>query len=266
MNARSGNPSDANKGAASEDKLDQILAKLRKLDQLDVLEEKIDRIAKDLKEDVSRVEDKVDALATRVVSLERQVRKRNLLWFGVEEQQDPGKNKTDLASLLNLINNTMGVVCTQEDFEEPVRYGRTQREGVCRPICIEVRRLELKGKILSARQTLSETSIYVKEDLPREERERRKAWRAANLKETRKRPPTSPLDEKIRQNPRTGNLRHAPKNGAGSAQSNGKGHQLGTQYDAQSIKMHLLKYSFQDDSGLSLPLAKDSPKSWRFPK
>ncbi|CAB0015122.1 unnamed protein product, partial [Nesidiocoris tenuis] len=89
MNARSGNPSDANKGAASEDKLDQILAKLRKLDQLDVLEEKIDRIAKDLKEDVSRVEDKVDALATRVVSLERQVRKRNLLWFGVEEQQDP---------------------------------------------------------------------------------------------------------------------------------------------------------------------------------
>ncbi|BES91481.1 Hypothetical protein NTJ_04292 [Nesidiocoris tenuis] len=218
MNARSGNPSDANKGAASEDKLDQILAKLRKLDQLDVLEEKIDRIAKDLKEDVSRVEDKVDALATRVVSLERQVRKRNLLWFGVEEQQDLGKNKTDLASLLDLINNTMGVVCTQEDFEEPVRYGRTQREGVCRPICIEVRSLELKRKILSARQTLSETSIYVKEDLPIEERERRKAWRAANLKETRKRPPTSPLDEKIRQNPRTGNIRHAQKNGAGSSQ------------------------------------------------
>ncbi|BES92809.1 Hypothetical protein NTJ_05620 [Nesidiocoris tenuis] len=105
----------------------------------------------------------------------------------------------------------MGVVCTRDDFEEPIRFGRIQREGVCRPICIEVRRLDLKEKLLSARPTLSKTTIYVKEDLPKEERERRKAWRAANLKEPRKRPPASPLDEKDRHNPRLGNLKYVPK-------------------------------------------------------
>ncbi|KAF6197817.1 hypothetical protein GE061_008784 [Apolygus lucorum] len=58
-------------GLLNSAKLDQILAKL---DKLDTLETKIDNVSASLNEEVKKIDSKLDAQGARIVMLERQVK------------------------------------------------------------------------------------------------------------------------------------------------------------------------------------------------
>ncbi|BES92627.1 Hypothetical protein NTJ_05436 [Nesidiocoris tenuis] len=149
-------------------KLDWIIAKLSKLD---TLEEKLDKVSNDLRGDVNKIETKLDQQGARLVRLERQVRKRNIIWMGVQEQKDGGTD--DKACIVALVRNEMKLEFSESDIEEIYRIG-IRADGKNRPICMELKSLAIKKAIIAAKGSLAPLTIMVKEDIPPEERERRK--------------------------------------------------------------------------------------------
>ncbi|KAF6216943.1 hypothetical protein GE061_001294 [Apolygus lucorum] len=183
-------------GQLNSAKLDQILTKLEKLD---VLEMKIDDVSTSLKDDVKKIESKLDAQGARVIQLERQVRKRNLILMGMSERSQGVED--DLSGVVDLIQNGMRISCSPDDIEDLYRLGKPT-VGKNRPICFELKTLALKRQILAARALLSGSNMTIKEDLPPEERERRRLfWEAKRTTQNlnplgqRKRPPSSPIDK-----------------------------------------------------------------------
>lgn len=108
------------------------------------------------------LEEKIESQNSRINYLERSLRKKNLLFFGVEETE---KNYMDLErKVLDIINNVLKVKCDSSCMESVRRLG--QRGEKVRPIVLTLVTLGLKIQIQKNKKKLETTTYYIKEDFP----------------------------------------------------------------------------------------------------
>lgn len=112
------------------------------------------------------LESKIEEQQLQIDRLEREVRKKNLIFFGVEETE---KNYNELQNMiLDIINNIMGISCQYWEIESFRRMGR--KGNKLRPIAVTFttvgRKIELLRKRKSLESSDTTSSIYIKEDFP----------------------------------------------------------------------------------------------------
>lgn len=123
----------------------------------------------------------VEDQSQRIQQLERTIRKKNLIFFGIEEGE---RNYFDLQqNILNILKQKMGLNYNETNIEEARRLGKKDG-GKTRPIVVTLTTLGMKINILKNKKKLNDTPYYIKEDFPREVIEERKKL-SAQLKEER---------------------------------------------------------------------------------
>lgn len=125
------------------------------------------------------LENKLCEQETRIDALERNIRRKNIVFFGLEEKEKSyiGLQK----SILDLINNTMRVRCNDTEIECVRRLGK--RGEKTRPVILTVTTMGKKLEILKNAKNLKETKYYIKEDYPQKILEKRKILQAEVEKE-----------------------------------------------------------------------------------
>ncbi|CAG5033334.1 unnamed protein product [Parnassius apollo] len=92
--------------------------------------------------------------------MERQIRMKNIVLFGLEENE---KSYEDLENnIIKLLNEHLNANCTLQDIESALKLGRKREKP--RPIKITFCKLSLKIKILKTKKRLDCTNYYIKED------------------------------------------------------------------------------------------------------
>lgn len=117
-----------------------------------------------------QLEIKVDQQQATLDILEKQIRRKNILFFGIEETE---RNYNDLQNLiLDTINNIMQVQCQQYEIETVRRMGK--RNERTRPIVVTLTTLGKKIELLKKSKFLENTNFYIKEDYPPKVLQKRK--------------------------------------------------------------------------------------------
>lgn len=108
------------------------------------------------------LEKKIEEQSNKINNLERQCRRRNLIFFGVEEIE---KSYDELEKMvINIINTNIKVSCDTYNIEAVRRVGKKGEK--VRPIAITFNTLGFKLKIQKNKHNLQNTSYYLKEDYP----------------------------------------------------------------------------------------------------
>lgn len=117
------------------------------------------------------MEEKIEKQEQRLKYVEKEMRKKNILIFGVPET-DSSYEKLE-NNILHLVNNTMKVHLTRPEIEAATRRGKKEENKV-RPIVLTLTTLGTKIRILKSKKTLEHTNYYIKEDFTPEIQEKRK--------------------------------------------------------------------------------------------
>lgn len=160
--------------------------RLQKVDMLEMKEDIKNTINnsfnerfKILEENNEHLEQKIESQKITIDNLERFIRRKNLLIFGVEERE---KSYHDLEKIvLNILNNLMNIKCDYQSIESLRRLGRKEEKG--RPIVITLFTMGLKIQIQKNKNKLENTPYYIKEDYPLEVRNKRKELQVQLQKE-----------------------------------------------------------------------------------
>lgn len=130
-----------------------------------------------LKRENEEVKRENQHLKSRLKIAESQLKKYNLVFYGITEEE----NRIDeIDSIVNLINEKIGVVCRFTDIRDYHRIGqKTQDKN--RPIVIEFINYQLKVDILKNTKNLKGTRIFISKDYTPEEYGQQKVLRQ-NLK------------------------------------------------------------------------------------
>lgn len=151
--------------------------KQQKVEMLDMKEEIKNTIISNMNEKFQGLELKTELLEQQLESqkkkidnMERLMRKKNLLFFGVEERE---KSYQDLLkTVLEIINKYLIIECNENSVEFVRRLGR--RGENLRPIVVTLSTMGLKIKLLKNKKKLASTPFYIKEDFPQEILKKRK--------------------------------------------------------------------------------------------
>lgn len=136
----------------------QVMAKVQ--ENLQELNENFTQKLEHIELKTKELEEKFEKQQMNLERLEQQLRKRNIIFFGLEEDE---KCYTDLEkTILNILNHTMKIACEQRDIELVRRLGK--RNGNTRPVALTVTTMGLKIKILRNKKLLQNSNIYLKED------------------------------------------------------------------------------------------------------
>lgn len=112
----------------------------------------------------SNLEIRINQQQKAIDYLERQARKKNLIFYGVEES---GHGYEELQStLLRCIKNNMNISIEQSEIEFVRRLGK--RENKTRPLLVTFTTMGRKIEILKNKETLKASLIKIKEDFPQE--------------------------------------------------------------------------------------------------
>lgn len=149
----------------------------QKVDMLDMKEDikntiisNINEKFKTLESKNELLEQKIETQAIKIKILENNLRRKNLLIFGVAEHE---KHYWDLMSnVLDIINNKLHIKCDSNSIECVRRLGK-QGEKV-RPIIITFTTIGLKIKIQQNKKKLQSTPYSIQEDFPPEILNKRK--------------------------------------------------------------------------------------------
>ncbi|XP_052739968.1 uncharacterized protein LOC128198453 [Bicyclus anynana] len=106
------------------------------------------------------LEQKLEQQQIHLDRVDQHLKKRNIIIFGLEEQENYYSQLEDI--VLDLLNNVMKIPCDQRDIESVKRVGK--KKGYIRPVVVTVTTMGLKLKILRSKNLLRDTSIYLKED------------------------------------------------------------------------------------------------------
>lgn len=129
----------------------------------------IDEKFKKLDEKTFKMEKKIQEQEDRINQLERTVRRKNLIFFGLKETE---RSYDELVKIIiDLIVNKLKIPCEKLEIDTVRRLGRN---GSVRPIVVTFSTTGKKIEILKNRAPLKETDIYVKEDFPKNVLEKRK--------------------------------------------------------------------------------------------
>lgn len=116
------------------------------------------------------LEQKLETQIKITDNFERSNRRKNLLFFGVEETE---KSYHDLENkLLDIINNKLNINCDETGIEFAKRLGKKSEK--VRPIVVTLLTMGLKIQIQKNKKSLNGTLYYIKEDFPLEVLNKRK--------------------------------------------------------------------------------------------
>lgn len=122
----------------------------------------IDEKFKHIEERTNRIEQKVEQQQKAIDFFDRQLRKRNIIFFGVEEKE---RNYDELLKIiLEIINEIMGIPCQKWEIETTIRMGK--KTGKIRPVIVTISTTGRKLELLRNKKKLMNTAIYIKEDYP----------------------------------------------------------------------------------------------------
>lgn len=125
------------------------------------------------------LEQQLEIQKNKIDNMERFMRKRNVLFFGVEERE---RSYQELEKkVLDIINNIQNIKCNENNIESVRRLGRKGTK--IRPIVVTLTTMGLKIKILKAKKTLESSTYYLKEDFPPEIQNKRKELQSELEKE-----------------------------------------------------------------------------------
>lgn len=165
---------------------------------------KVERMFKDIKEEMSELNEKmgsifqeIKAMKTenellktkvtkqeeRIIDLEREVRKKNIIIKGVEDKEN--EKETETREKIKRVLKKIEVGCdTDADLEEVRRLGR-YKEGKIRPILIKVTRENTRTNIFKNAKLLHGTNVWINQDYPKTIQEERKIL-VEQMKEARR--------------------------------------------------------------------------------
>lgn len=130
------------------------------------------------------LEKTIEEQGRRIQQLERTTRKKNLIFFGIDENE-VGYNYLQ-GNILKIINQNLGINCTNDNIEDVRRLGKYQGNGKIRPTIVTLNTMGLKIEILKNKKKLDKTPYYIKEDFPPEILEERKKLTVQMLEERNK--------------------------------------------------------------------------------
>lgn len=135
-----------------------------------------------LNEDLTQLRSKLEIQEKRLNQLERNGVQRNIIIFGVEEQE---KSYFDLQEIVtNIIKTSVGIDIQENELVVLRRLGK--KGSRARPISVELSTLGKKIKILKSKNKLQNTEIYIKEEFPNKVLQIRKELEAEKQKEIEK--------------------------------------------------------------------------------
>lgn len=160
--------------------------KQQKADMLDMKEEIKNTIINNMNEKVHSLELKTELLEqqlewqkNKIDNMERLKRKRNLLFFGVEEGE---RSYQDLLQIvLEIINKYLSIECNENSVEFVRRVGK--RGENTRPIVVTLSTMGLKIKLLKNKKKLISSPVYIKEDFPQDILKKRRELQSELIKE-----------------------------------------------------------------------------------
>ncbi|XP_063634595.1 uncharacterized protein LOC134805216 [Cydia splendana] len=127
----------------------------------------------------TNLENKLELQENQIEQIERRLRQRNIVLFGLEEKE---RSYSDLEIIvLGTINNTMKVQCYETDIESVRRLGK--KGSNVRPVIITFTTLGRKIQVLRKKKNLEVTNYYIKEDFTRKVLEKRKELQEEAKKE-----------------------------------------------------------------------------------
>lgn len=175
--------------------LEKLIRELRcdiKKDNEDALKIVEERITKTINENIDQkfenIQLQIDQIKknnteqnARILELEKQIRYRNIIFFGVEEGE---KSYEELENkMLSIITTNMKVICNKSEIELAKRIGK-RLENKVRPIVVTLTTYGKKVSILRNKSYLKSLNIYLKEDYPHQVLEKRKELQS-QLKQAR---------------------------------------------------------------------------------
>lgn len=117
----------------------------------------------------------------RLDLLERQIRQKNIMFFGVPEGE---RSYEELEStILGILKQWIQLDYSDRDIVRIVRRIGRKKQDVVRPICVTFLTFGLKLKILKAKNNFERSGIYIKEDFPPKVMEKRKILQEQLVKE-----------------------------------------------------------------------------------
>ena len=163
--------------------LKEILARLEEMgrgnsrmeNKIDDIQREMTKLRKEneeLREENRMMRDAANGQLSRIEWLEREIRKRNVVMQGVEEEKN--ESEEQLMVKVKEVFNRMNLAALREtDITELRRIGK-EREGFKRPVLMEVRTMNMKMEILRKKNKLRGTEIYINEDYPKEVQKQRR--------------------------------------------------------------------------------------------
>lgn len=141
--------------------LDNLTTHMKSLEinlsnKIDCVDQKISNFQREV-EDIKSTQSKQEK---RLDVLEKQIRARNLVIFGVEEMEKSYHQLEDI--VIKIINNNVKIQCSNADLEHLRRLGKKGEKP--RPIIFGLTTLGLKIKILKNKNNLKDSGWYIKED------------------------------------------------------------------------------------------------------
>ncbi|CAB3233300.1 unnamed protein product [Arctia plantaginis] len=120
------------------------------------IDEKFNRIESRTHE----LEQKIEAQQKAIDFLDKQMRKKNIIFFGIPESEQSYGELLNL--ILEVINKNMSIPCPDWEIETVARLGKYN--GRLRPVVVKLTTTGRKLQLLKKKKTLEVSGIYMKED------------------------------------------------------------------------------------------------------
>lgn len=126
----------------------------------------------DLQTENKELQVRMDTMESKVEFLERQLKKNNIIYFGIDEANEETPNQLEQKAL-DVMSDKMQVNIKSDDIANVYRIGK--RNGrFPRPVFIALANYKKKAEIIANRSKLRGTDIFVNDDLTPKQRETRK--------------------------------------------------------------------------------------------
>nr|CAI5834724.1 unnamed protein product [Callosobruchus analis] len=112
-----------------------------------------------LKQENEDLKEENKALKNRLETVDRKLRKYNIVVYGLKEESE----HKDIKQVLQTFNEILGVRCTETDFRDCHRIGTAQSRQV-RPVLLETVSSKLKYEIFSKANKLKGSGIFIAND------------------------------------------------------------------------------------------------------
>lgn len=133
------------------------------------MQARIDELEKNQNEIVAQTRVQED----KIKYLEKELRKRNIVVHGIQETE---KSRADLEKMVvEILKQTMKITLGMSDIDFIRRLGSKIEVNIqTRPIQIQLTTMRKRNEILAQKKALKNSTMYITEDLTKEEREERK--------------------------------------------------------------------------------------------